>query len=140
MKDSGSPDISRMRGVHLQGIRGCSRSRLLQALDNAANGRLGFARRVKYNSVSCHFTAGNTIIISSRFFITKRYFPKIFMKDSGRVLTQQCAGMYVGSSQKIFDQQSLAGRSLNFEDGESIFSGGNDELVRKSFYDRTGRF
>ena len=42
-----SPDISRVRGVHLQGIQGRSRSKLLQALDNAANGRLGFARRVK---------------------------------------------------------------------------------------------
>jgi len=42
-----SPDISRVRGVHLRGIQGRSRSRLLQALDNAANGRLGLARRVK---------------------------------------------------------------------------------------------
>jgi len=31
----------------LQGIQGHSRSRLLQALDNAANGRLGLAHRVK---------------------------------------------------------------------------------------------
>ena len=36
-----------MRGVHLQGIQGRSRSRLLQPLDNAANGHLGHARRVK---------------------------------------------------------------------------------------------
>ena len=36
-----------MRGVHLQGIQGRSRSRLLQALDNEANGYLGLARRVK---------------------------------------------------------------------------------------------
>jgi hypothetical protein len=36
-----------MRGVHLRGIQGRSRSILLQALDNAANGRLGLARRVK---------------------------------------------------------------------------------------------
>jgi len=42
-----SPDIARVRVVHLQGIQGCSRSRLLQALDNAANGRLGHAHRVK---------------------------------------------------------------------------------------------
>ncbi len=42
-----NPDISRVRGVHLQGIQGRSRSRLLQALDNEANGRLGLARRVK---------------------------------------------------------------------------------------------
>jgi len=42
-----NPDISRVRGVHLQGIQGRSRSRLLQILDNAANGRLGLARRVK---------------------------------------------------------------------------------------------
>jgi len=39
--------ISRVRGVHLQGIQGCSRSRLLQTLDNAANERLVLARRVK---------------------------------------------------------------------------------------------
>jgi len=31
----------------LQGIQGCSRSILLQTLDNAANGRLGLAHRVK---------------------------------------------------------------------------------------------
>jgi len=42
-----SPDISRVRGAHLQGIQGRSRSKLLQALDNAANGRLVHARRVK---------------------------------------------------------------------------------------------
>jgi hypothetical protein len=41
------PDVSRFRDVHLQGIQGCSRSRLLKALDNAANGRLGHARRVE---------------------------------------------------------------------------------------------
>ena len=41
------PDISRVRGVHLQDIQGCSRSKLLQALDNAANGRLAHVRRVK---------------------------------------------------------------------------------------------
>ena len=42
-----NPEISRVRGVHLQGIQGRSRSRLLQVLDNAANERLGHARRVK---------------------------------------------------------------------------------------------
>ena len=31
----------------MQGTQGHSRSRLLQALDNAANGRLAHARRVK---------------------------------------------------------------------------------------------
>jgi hypothetical protein len=41
-----NPDISRVREVHLQGIQGCRRSRLLQALDNEANGRLSHARRV----------------------------------------------------------------------------------------------
>ena len=41
------PDISRVRSVHLQGIQGRSRSRLLQPLDNAANERFGLARRVK---------------------------------------------------------------------------------------------
>jgi hypothetical protein len=39
-------DISRVRGVHLRGIRGRSRSRLLQAFDNEANERLAHARRV----------------------------------------------------------------------------------------------
>ena len=42
-----NPDISRVRDVHLQGIHRRSRSRLLQALDNAANGRFGHARRMK---------------------------------------------------------------------------------------------
>jgi hypothetical protein len=46
-KKRNSPDIARDRGVHLQGIQGHSRSKLLQALDNAANGRVGNARRVK---------------------------------------------------------------------------------------------
>jgi len=35
-----------VRGVHLQGIQGRSRSSLLQALDNAVNERLVHARRV----------------------------------------------------------------------------------------------
>jgi len=39
-------DISLVRGVHLQGIQRRSCSRLLQAFDNEANGRLGRARRV----------------------------------------------------------------------------------------------
>ena len=39
--------ISRVRGVHLQGIQGHSRSRLLQALDNAANERIVLDLRVK---------------------------------------------------------------------------------------------
>ena len=42
-----SLDISRVRDVHLQGTQGRSRSRLLQAIDNAANGRFVYARRVK---------------------------------------------------------------------------------------------
>jgi len=42
-----SLDISRVRDVHLQGIQGYSRSRLLQNLDNEENGRLELARRVK---------------------------------------------------------------------------------------------
>jgi hypothetical protein len=41
------PNILRMRGVHLQGTQGRSRSKLLQALDNAANERLAYARRMK---------------------------------------------------------------------------------------------
>jgi len=40
------PNILRMRGVHLQGTQGRSRSKLLQALDNAANERLAYARRM----------------------------------------------------------------------------------------------
>ena len=64
-----------MRGIHLQGIQGRSRSRLLQALDNEANGRLGLARRVKIFEklkktldTICHLTkrskvVNNTIIL-----------------------------------------------------------------------------
>ena len=59
-----NPNISRVRGVHLQGIQGRSRSRLLQVLDNEANGRLGLARRVKIFEklnkkifgINCHLT------------------------------------------------------------------------------------
>ena len=39
--------ISRVRGFHLQGIQGYSRSRLLQTLDDAVNECLVHARRVK---------------------------------------------------------------------------------------------
>jgi len=70
-----SPDISRVRGVHLQGIQGQSRSRLLQALDNAANGRLALARRVKIfeklnNNIfgtNCHLTT-ISIIVNNKLF------------------------------------------------------------------------
>ncbi len=69
------PDISRVRGVHLQGIQGHSRSRLLQALDNAANGRLALARRVKnFEKLSkknfgknCHLTTKSKIVNNKRF-------------------------------------------------------------------------
>jgi len=47
LRKSANPNISRVRGVHLQGIQGRSRSRLLQALDNDAKRRLGNTRRVK---------------------------------------------------------------------------------------------
>ena len=40
-----NPDISRVRGVHLQGAQGRSRSKLLEVPDNAANERLGHALR-----------------------------------------------------------------------------------------------
>jgi len=74
MKDA-NPDISRVRGVHLQGIQGRSRSRLLQALDNAANGRLALARRVKIFEklnkkifgTNCPFTARSKIVNNKRF-------------------------------------------------------------------------
>jgi len=64
-----NPDISRVRGVHFQDIQGRSRSRLLQALDNAANGRLGLARRVKIFEklnkkifgTNCHLTTRSKI-------------------------------------------------------------------------------
>ncbi len=54
----------------MQGIQGRSRSRLLQALDNAANGRLALARRVKIfeklNKIifgtDCHLTNGSKIV------------------------------------------------------------------------------
>jgi len=72
---TGNPDISRVRGVHLQGIQGRSRSRLLQALDNAANGRLGLARRVKIFEklnkkifgTNCHLTTRNKIVNNKGF-------------------------------------------------------------------------
>ena len=79
MQDSGHnisiPDISRVRGVHLQGIQGCSRSRLLQALDNAANGRLELARRVKifeklYKKIfgtNCHIKTRSKIVNNKLF-------------------------------------------------------------------------
>ena len=64
-----------MRGVHLQGIQGCSRSRLLQPLDNAANGRLGLARRVKIFDklnkkifgTNCNLKTINKIVNNKRF-------------------------------------------------------------------------
>ena len=60
-----------MRDVHLQGIQERSRSILLQVLDNAANGRLGHARRVKIFDkwkdkvfgINCHFTTYSKIAI-----------------------------------------------------------------------------
>jgi len=41
------PNISRVRDVHWQGFRGAAVLLLPQAPDNAANGHLGLARRVK---------------------------------------------------------------------------------------------
>jgi hypothetical protein len=82
-KLSYSQDISRVRGVHLQDIQGRSRSRLLQALDNAANGRLGLARRVKIFGTNYHLTTRSKIVNYKRFsFLIKRPL-KIFMKYSG---------------------------------------------------------
>jgi hypothetical protein len=59
----------------LQGIQGRSRSRLLQALDNAANGRLGLAGRVKIFEIlnnkifgtNCHLTTISKIVNNKRF-------------------------------------------------------------------------
>ena len=59
----------------MQGIQGRSRSRLLQALDNAANGRLGLARRVKIFEklnkkifgANCHLTTRSKIVNNKRF-------------------------------------------------------------------------
>ena len=59
----------------MQGIQGRSRSRLLQALDNAANGRLGLARRVKIFEklnkkifgTNCHLTTRSKIVNNKRF-------------------------------------------------------------------------
>ena len=42
-----NPNVSRVRGVHWQGFRGTAVQVLPQAPDNAANGHLGLARRVK---------------------------------------------------------------------------------------------
>jgi len=70
-----SPDISRVRGVHLQGIQGHSRSSLLQALDNETNGRLGLAHRVKIFEklnkkifgINCYLTTGSKIVNNNLF-------------------------------------------------------------------------
>jgi len=43
-----NPNIARVRDVHWQGIRGAAVQMLPQAPDNAVNGHLGRARRVKY--------------------------------------------------------------------------------------------
>ncbi len=59
----------------MQGIQGRSRSRLLQALDNAANGRLGLARRVKIFEklnkkifgTNCHLTTRSKIVNNKLF-------------------------------------------------------------------------
>jgi hypothetical protein len=40
-------NLARVGGFHLQGISGRSHSRLLQALNNAADGSFQLARRVK---------------------------------------------------------------------------------------------
>jgi len=64
-----------VRGVHLQDIQGRSRSRLLQALDNAANGRLGHARRVKIVEklnykifgINCHLAPISKIVNNELF-------------------------------------------------------------------------
>lgn len=74
-KDGINPDISRVRGVYLQGIQGCSRSRLLQTLDNAANRRLGHAHRVKIFEklnnktcgIYCRFTTIGKIVSNKLF-------------------------------------------------------------------------
>ena len=58
----------------MQGIQGHSRSRLLQALDNVANERLGLARRVKIfeelnNEIfgtNCHLTTRSKIVNNKR--------------------------------------------------------------------------
>jgi len=70
-----NPDISRVRGVHLQGIQGHSRTKLLQALDNTANRRLGLARRVKiieklnkkFFGTNWHLTTRNKIVNNKLF-------------------------------------------------------------------------
>jgi hypothetical protein len=81
------PDISRERGVHLQGTQGRSRSKLLQSHDNAANGRLGHARRVKIFEklklkmfgTNRHLTTLNINVNNRLVFITNR---KTFRKFS----------------------------------------------------------
>jgi hypothetical protein len=59
----------------LQDIQGRSRSRLLQALDNAANGRLGLARRVnifeklnkKTFGANCQLTTRSKLVSNDLF-------------------------------------------------------------------------
>jgi len=88
-----NPNISHVRDVHLQGILGCSRSRLLQSLDNAANERLGLARRVKILEnfkkkvfwTNRHLTDRNEIVNNKLFSLSIKGLSKIFMKYSGQV-------------------------------------------------------
>jgi hypothetical protein len=64
-----------VREVHLQGIQGCRRSRLLQALDDEVNGRFAHARRVnifeKLNNIifgtSRHLTSRSKIVNKKTF-------------------------------------------------------------------------
>ena len=69
------PYISCVWGVHLQGIQGRSRSRLLQALDNETNVRLGHTHygenfwEVNYKlfGKNSHLTTKNKIVINKLF-------------------------------------------------------------------------
>ena len=56
-----NPDFSRIAYVHLQGIQGRSRTWVPQVPDNAANGRMRFAQRVKIFQAFRFFDQGDKV-------------------------------------------------------------------------------
>jgi len=58
-----NPDISRNTFVHLQGTPGRSCTPVPQAPDNAANGRMHFAPRVKIFQASFYLNKGNKVYL-----------------------------------------------------------------------------
>ena len=83
-------NLARVAGFHMQGISGCSRSLLLQALNNAADGSLRLALRVEIheeNRLHSFYLLGKNIHgqKSNKPFVVNRIrgFSLICMQDSG---------------------------------------------------------